>query len=152
MSREVLVLNASYEPLSHVSWEKAVRLVFKGKAYVHESVEGKYIHHKGEPIMEWPKTVILSKYATIPYIYGPTPFSKHGVLKRDNYTCAYCLGKADTVEHILPQSTHPELARDWENCVAACFDCNNKKQDKPLSATGMKLLIQPYTPHGVRRR
>jgi len=34
----------------------------------------------------------------------------------------------------------------WENCVAACFDCNNKKADRALKHSGLKLMRQPKVP------
>ena len=152
MSNDVLVLNASYEPLTRVSWQRAAKLVFSGKTVVTEAHDDKFIRHKGEEVMEWPKTILLTRYIRVPYIYKELPYTKAGVLKRDNYLCVYCLGKADTVEHILPQSTHPELARDWMNTVAACFDCNNKRGDRPLSETSLVMQFEPHIPFGVRRK
>ena len=50
------------------------------------------------------------------------------VLKRDNYTCAYCGLDANQVDHIIPRSaggTH-----DLDNLVACCKQCNTRKGSK----------------------
>lgn len=56
--------------------------------------------------------------------------------------CAYCerpmditrcnTANAPTIEHLLPVSKYPELAKDIFNMVCACRECNNKKADMPL--------------------
>ena len=50
------------------------------------------------------------------------------VLRRDAYTCAYCGGVADQVDHVWPKSRGGEDT--LENCVAACKECNYAKRDK----------------------
>jgi alpha-D-ribose 1-methylphosphonate 5-phosphate C-P lyase len=47
------------------------------------------------------------------------------VLKRDNYTCAYCGLDANQVDHVISRKdggTH-----DLDNLVACCALCNSKK-------------------------
>jgi 5-methylcytosine-specific restriction enzyme A len=50
------------------------------------------------------------------------------VLARDGHACQIggprCRGRANTVHHILPSSTHPELFWDPSNLQAACGACN----------------------------
>jgi 5-methylcytosine-specific restriction endonuclease McrA len=50
------------------------------------------------------------------------------VLVRDGYSCQVrgprCRGHANTVHHVLPSSTHPELFWDPSNLQAACHSCN----------------------------
>ena len=150
-SEKVLVLNASYEFLTHISWQRAVRLVVVGKAVIDEAEEGKVVRHKNG-VLPWPKVIRLIKYIRVPYSFGPMPFSKNGVLKRDNYLCAYCGKQADTVDHIKPQSRWPELSRDWMNLVASCYPCNSKKDDRTPNEAHMVLRFQPYVPVGIRRR
>jgi uncharacterized protein (TIGR02646 family) len=52
------------------------------------------------------------------------------VLKRDDYTCAYCGRHANTVDHITPLAHDPTMAYDSSNLVAACTRCNSAKQDR----------------------
>lgn len=150
-TKPVLVLNASYEPLARVTWQRAIKLVVSEKAVIDEEVEGKVVHHK-DGAMPWPSVIRLVRYVKVPYIYGEEPWTKNGVMRRDKYICIFCGKKADTVEHLLPQSRWPELARDWKNTAAACFKCNNKKSDRTLEESGMTTRYETFVPMGVRRR
>ena len=47
------------------------------------------------------------------------------VLKRDNYTCAYCGLDANQVDHIIPRASGG--THDLDNLVACCKTCNSKK-------------------------
>jgi HNH endonuclease len=49
--------------------------------------------------------------------------NKQKILERDLYICAYCLGSATEVEHVVPWNwTHNN---DEDNLVASCKDCNS---------------------------
>lgn len=76
-------------------------------------------------------------------------------LRQDfEYTCALCLlHESDlaplgvegtglfTVEHIEPQSTRPDLAEAYRNCLYACRFCNTRRGDLPVRrADGARLL------------
>jgi 5-methylcytosine-specific restriction endonuclease McrA len=47
------------------------------------------------------------------------------VLERDGWTCVYCHGPADTVDHIIPVSQGGPGTED--NLVAACRSCNSRR-------------------------
>ena len=53
------------------------------------------------------------------------------VLKRDNYTCAYCGGPGNEADHIIPRVRGGDDS--LENLVCACRECNNKKGKKDIS-------------------
>ena len=62
--------------------------------------------------------------------------AKDAFLKSVSHVCHYCgiktIRKANqvnstTVDHILPQSTHPHLKRDPSNFVVSCGSCNRAK-------------------------
>ena len=65
------------------------------------------------------------------------------VIAASGFICFYCGGVADTADHILPVSKHPELALDIMNMVACCRSCNSKKGSKPQ---GVFLHRQPTPP------
>ncbi len=48
------------------------------------------------------------------------------VLQRDDWTCHYCGGPADTVDHVIPRSAGG-APYDPNNTVAACRSCNSAK-------------------------
>ena len=51
------------------------------------------------------------------------------VLKRDDYTCAYCSKPANTVDHVVPLARGGDKY-DTNNLVAACTACNSAKRDR----------------------
>lgn len=55
------------------------------------------------------------------------------VLERDGYSCAYCGGQADSVDHIIPRAAWPADqpgVDDLTNLVACCTPCNSRKGSK----------------------
>lgn len=52
-------------------------------------------------------------------------FYRNLVLKRDNWTCAYCAKPADQVDHVIPRH-HGGLDLP-SNLVASCSYCNHMK-------------------------
>jgi hypothetical protein len=48
------------------------------------------------------------------------------VLARDNHTCRYCQGQADTVDHLIALKNGGDPL-DPENMAAACRKCNSSK-------------------------
>ena len=51
-------------------------------------------------------------------------------------------------DHVLPLSRGG--GNSWENVVASCSPCNNRKGDRLPREAGMKLLAQPKEPNYVR--
>ena len=137
----VLVLNASYEPLHKVDVRHAVRMLVRGVAVVEEAVEGRSIGH-----FPLPRVLRLVRYVTMRWRYGQRPaWSKHGLRRRDGGRCGYCgSARAGTVDHIVPRSRGG--ATDWENTVLACGPCNTRKRDRTPVEAGMRLLLAPRVP------
>ena len=83
--------------------------------------------------------------------HGPLGYVDYKSFKpwlRDEFAfrCVYCLvrerwypNRADSfsVEHVLPQSTYPQLVVDYANLVYACITCNSFKRDQ--------ILLDPLT-------
>lgn len=143
MSASVIVYNlGGQEILGRVSLTHAITMIHKHKARIKEAIEGE--HFGPFPV---PKAVELLRYVYARWKYdrtGVVPFNKRGVLRRDNFTCAYCGGKANTVDHVLPRWKGNALT--WENAVAACQPCNGKKGGRSPREAGMKLLFTPRIP------
>lgn len=143
MSATVIVYNqGGQEALNRVSLTHAIKMIHQGKARILKSIAGEYFGP-----YERPTAVELVRYVFAKWKYSRTgviPFSKRGVLRRDGFICGYCGGKASTVDHVKPKSKG--FPASWENSVAACQPCNNKKGDRFLEQSGMTLNIQPYKP------
>ncbi|MEI7811086.1 MAG: HNH endonuclease, partial [Ignavibacteria bacterium] len=142
----MLVLNQSYEPLSICNVRKAVILIILNKAQTVSGKADKYLHSSYKSIT-WPSVIRLNKFVPVPY--RKVIVTRKNILKRDQYKCSYC-GRGDlalTVDHIIPKSRGGE--ETWENLVAACIVCNNRKSDKTLEESDLKLRIKPYKPNHI---
>lgn len=140
-----LVLNAGYEPLAVVSFRRALMLVLNQKATVLEQNEALRVH-SANGAYELPSVILLSRYVRVPG-GRHIPVSRRGVLRRDAHRCAYCQRSANTIDHVQPKSRGG--ADTWENLVACCLRCNNKKGDKTLAEIGWSLSFTPRMPHGT---
>ncbi|QLY30295.1 HNH endonuclease [Nocardia huaxiensis] len=145
--RRVLLLNATYEPLTALSARRAIVLLICDKAdTVHDNPEGPVVHSAGTSVA-LPSVIRLRTYVRVPY-RARVPMTRAALMHRDRFRCAYCGGKAETIDHVIPRSRGG--AHSWENCVASCAPCNHRKADKLLSELGWQLhhpLESPKGPH-----
>ncbi|CAD5927564.1 HNH endonuclease [Planktothrix tepida] len=136
----VLVLNASYEPLNITTWRRAVILLLKEKA---EQVEhnGKFIF----PDFPFPTVIRLRHYVRVPY--KDIPLTRRNILHRDSHSCQYCGYTGDdlTLDHVIPRSRGG--GDSWENLVSACVQCNVRKGSRTPKEAGMTLRIPPRKPY-----
>jgi 5-methylcytosine-specific restriction endonuclease McrA len=142
----VLVLNATYEPLSIVSVQRAVVLLLKEKAELSEAAAERL--HAARTSLPVPLVIRLVYYVRIPRQVTLAP-SRNSVLLRDNNTCQYCgatPGRANlTLDHVVPRSRGGDST--WDNVVAACRTCNIRKGDRTPEEAGMALRKRPGRPH-----
>jgi len=137
----VLVLNATYEPVHVTAAKRAIVLVLKGVA----SAEEHSHHHVHSPsaALKVPSVIRLHEYRRIPY--QTRALSRKNILMRDRNTCQFCgrvMPAAElTLDHITPRSRGGDSS--WENLVACCHPCNNRKGDRLPDEANMKLLKQP---------
>ncbi|GAA2000228.1 HNH endonuclease [Brevibacterium samyangense] len=139
---KTLVLNAGYEPMSVVSFRRAVVLVLSGKATV-LAAEDDALVRSANLAMEQPSVILLTRYVKPPRGRSVS-LSRRGVLRRDRNRCAYCGGHATTVDHVLPRSRGG--INTWENLVACCRECNNRKSNRTPEEMGWRLRITPREP------
>jgi 5-methylcytosine-specific restriction endonuclease McrA len=138
-----VILNSDYTYLNSVSWQKAIKLLCKGKATVLKYTD--IVVNTAENIaMKVPAVMKLVKLIRTIY-RTKVPFSKKNIMIRDNFTCQYCGKKTElTIDHVLPVSRGGKTT--FENCVAACKECNGRKGDKRPSEINMFLKKQPSAP------
>ena len=137
----VLVLNASYEPINVCAARRALVLVLKGVARAEES--SVLIVHGHRHSLPMPSVIRLLEYRRIPQ--QTRALSRKNILMRDRYTCQYCHRSLPsnelTLDHVMPRSRKGESS--WENLVACCVGCNNRKGNRTPDEAGMKLAKQP---------
>lgn len=145
---EVLLLNATYEPLCVVSTRRALVLVLADKVDIVLQDDERVVRsvHLEVPV---PSVVRLRAFVRVPY-RTRSAVTRRGVLRRDAYRCAYCRDrKATTVDHVIPTSRGGP--NTWENVVAACEPCNSRKGDRLVRELGWQPRFEPTVPLVTRR-
>ncbi|MFJ5226200.1 HNH endonuclease [Streptomyces sp. NPDC088400] len=140
--RDTLVLNASFEPLSTVTLNRAVVLVLQDKAVVEQAHPALRVRAAAVELPV-PRVIRLCRFVRVPF-RRQAPWSRRGVLIRDQHRCAYCGRRATTVDHVVPRSRGG--ADSWLNTVASCAEDNHRKADRTPEQAGMPLLYQPFVP------
>jgi 5-methylcytosine-specific restriction endonuclease McrA len=147
MSR-VLLLTQSFVPHKVVPWERAVTMVYTGKAEVVETTD-EVIYKSGPRTILMPSVVRLLK--GISGMKRAVKFSRINVFTRDGFRCCYCGSPKKTGElnydHVVPRDQGGRTV--WENIVAACYPCNSRKANKTPEQAGMKLLRRPNKPKSL---
>jgi len=140
-----IILNGDYTFLNVVDWKRAICLIVKGKVEVLKYSERVLKNCDGSVIMNIPLVMRLIKLIRTIY-RSKVPFSKKNVFVRDGMTCVYCGIKSTrlTIDHVYPLAMGGKT--NFENCVAACKPCNNKKGRRTPSQAKMFLKRQPYAP------
>jgi 5-methylcytosine-specific restriction endonuclease McrA len=99
-----------------------------------------------------PSVIRLLEYRRIPH--QTRALSRKNILMRDRYTCQYChrtMPSSElTLDHVVPRSRAGETT--WENLVACCHPCNNRKGNRTPDEAGMKLarMPRPFSLHTSR--
>jgi 5-methylcytosine-specific restriction endonuclease McrA len=141
LQKPVLVLNASYEPINVCAARRALVLVLKGVASAEEM--STLAIHSTRRAHGVPSVIRLLEYRRIPH--QTRALSRKNILMRDRYTCQYChrtLPSSElTLDHVIPRSRAGETA--WENLVACCNPCNNRKGNRTPEEAGFRLVKTP---------
>ncbi len=141
----MLVLNASFEPLHIVSIQRAIILVLKDKAEVIEAAEARIRSENLD--VDMPLVIRLVYYVRVPHRLL-LPLTRRTILARDQYSCQYCGAQPPkgqlTLDHVVPRSRGGK--HTWENVVAACIPCNQRKRDRRPEEAGLALVAQPEAP------
>ena len=138
--RRVLLLNITYEPLTTVGLHRAVCLVLGDKAeIVHDDAGGRCCTPPRSRLAA-PSVIRLRRYVRIPH-RSRVPLTRAALMRRDNYLCAYCGVKADTIDHVIPRSRGGLHA--WENCVASCNTVQPPQGRPPGRGTRLDAALRP---------
>lgn len=155
--RKCLVLNADYNPLSIIEWEKAltwhIKYINNPKYgieildfYKNDYISG--VNNKKYPIPCIAKTKRFFKINN-----QSVNFSRKNIYIRDNYTCQYCNQQYEnnllTYDHVIPKSkwSSESSPTSWTNIVTACVYCNRKKGNRTPKQANMPLTKLPIKPN-----
>ena len=135
MLAPALLLNADFRPLrpyplSLLSGRDTIYGLLKGThapvAFYDREVRSPSI------TIQLPSVVALRRYRAVPSVPA---FTRFNVFLRDRFRCQYCGGRFDsrdlTFDHVVPRCAGGPT--DWTNIVAACLDCNARKDAKHLN-------------------
>lgn len=153
MNRRVLVLNASFEVLSFITWERAVTHLVTGVARVLDSDPDTVIRSAGGMEIPYPVSIIMVNYVHVDWSRTSVQeelAAKSAILSRDGFMCMYCGEAGSTIDHIIPQSRGGE--NTWYNLTCACQQCNSLKADRTPEEAGMSLIREPFKPELEDRR
>ncbi|MGD9696509.1 MAG: HNH endonuclease [Thermoleophilia bacterium] len=142
MAQQVLVLNATYEPINVCSLQRAVVLVLKNKAEVLERAARKL--RTATATYAYPLVIRLVYFVRVPR-HESRRISRRAVFARDDWTCQYCGATAHlTVDHVVPRSRGGHSS--WENVVTSCAPCNLRKGDRLPAEIDMHPRNAPRAP------
>ncbi len=142
----VLVLNASYEPLRIVSWQRAILLLLGRKIDVLDFSDIEV--HSPSLTLKLPSVVIMKSYILGRRIRRVARFSRQHVFMRDGHRCQYCHDvfspKDLTLDHVVPVVRGGK--KTWSNIVTCCGDCNQKKGCRTPQEAGFYSFKMPTEP------
>lgn len=143
---QTLVLNQGYEPLSIVSWQRAMKLYCLGKAELVEQYSDLPPLRSQYVTIEVPAVIRFTN--RVRRNYQVVRFKREYLFGRDSYRCQYCFehfpASKLTQDHVIPRSRGGR--RRWENIVTACVPCNQRKGDRLPHEAGMTLRRKPRKP------
>ena len=146
LKSKVLLLNASYEPLSICDAKHAFLLIFGGKAVA-------VAHHPELRIRTITETFPLPSVVRLTVFvhirYRMAALNRKNIFQRDGFRCQYCGSKEYplTIDHMLPRSRGGEDS--WENLITACRPCNTRKGNRTPLEAGMNPLLKPGRPGNI---
>lgn len=127
MTANVLLLNATYEPLRVISVRRAIGLLSRGAV---EGLDGVAAQLRTPTtVFKVPSVVRLHYYVRVPR--RRAKWSRRAILSRDLFTCVYCGAQAGdrrhgkvltrtsfTIDHLIPRSRGG--GNTWGNTACAC--------------------------------
>ena len=142
---DVIVLNADYGYLHSISWQEAICLLFKDVAVT--IIESGKKARSAYLTMTIPEVIVLKKQVRTKF-KKEVPWSRHAMFLRDGFACQYCgteqAQRHLTVDHVIPRAQGGKTS--FDNCVTACYECNQIKGDKTPRQSQMRLAREPYHP------
>ena len=142
----VLVLNASFEPVRVIPWQKAMQLLFQGKVEVLEQYEREI--RTVTLTFKLPSVLRLLRYIPSARRKSVVRFSRANIFMRDKCTCQYCGRKRArhelTLDHVIPAVQGGK--KTWDNIVTACIQCNQRKGGRTPAEANMHLIEKPSCP------
>lgn len=143
----VLVLNASFEPLGVIGWQRAITLMVSGVVdLIEPDASGRVVHSAGGLEIAYPAVVRCRRMVPSPR-GRPVPWSRQNLRIRDRGVCQVvgCERPGNSIDHLQPISRGGASA-SWFNTALMCSRMNQAKSDKTLDEVGWRLKRPPRPP------
>tara|TARA_R100001591_G_scaffold115659_2_gene131484 strand:+ start:272 stop:805 length:534 start_codon:yes stop_codon:yes gene_type:complete len=141
---KTLKLDISYRPIEIVDAVEALVLCLIGKAQAIENYKNEI--KSVSDSFRLPAVIVLKRF--VKYHFKVVSASRREIILRDNNTCQYCNlelpSEKLTLDHIMPKSKGGK--NTWDNLVASCKKCNQKKGNRTPEQANMKLINKPVRP------
>lgn len=154
MEARILRLNLAGQPIEWLNWRQGVCLYARDLVswtlggVVRQVRGGKSRISGNASIIRLPAIMACGGDRLTPVRVNP-PLNNLALFHRDSFQCLYCgnffLTEDLSRDHVQPTSRGGE--DKWENVVAACKRCNQRKGNYLLSEISMSLLALPYRPN-----
>jgi len=154
MEARILRLNMAGQPIEWISWKETACLYSRG--LIGWTLGGEVKRARGgfsrltgrRTELSLPAIIACEGEKLAPMRVKP-PLTNSALFYRDNCQCMYCGGYFEFTQlsrdHVHPSSRGGD--DKWENVVAACKRCNQRKGDSLLSEINMELIALPYRPN-----
>lgn len=120
-------------------------MVMNDRASVVEYRKDCFVHSATEKFPV-PSVIAIGRYVKKARV--SLKVTRKNLFVRDDYTCQYCDKRFTkpnlTIDHVTPKSAGGP--KTWENIVAACKKCNQKKANKLPREAGMFPTNPPRQP------
>lgn len=146
---QTLLLNATFEPVQVIDWQRAMTLLCCGKVEV-------VAEHDREVravtfSFRLPSVVRLLRFVKIRRRSDYVPFTRANIYARDGHACQYCRAVfADedlTFDHVVPAAQGG--GKTWQNIATCCVECNRRKANRTPAEAGMTLARTPTRPRAT---
>lgn len=154
MEARILRLNLAGQPVEWLNWREGVCLYARDLVSwtlggVVRQVKGGRSRDTGmQSAIMLPAIMACGGERLTPIRLQP-PLTNKALFHRDNFQCMYCgdyfHAEQLSRDHVNPTSRGGEDR--WENVVAACKRCNQRKGNALLSEIDMPLVALPYRPN-----
>ncbi len=154
MEPRILRLNIAGQPIEWLTWKESACIYARGLVawslggIVRKVKGGKSRLSGKQSVLLLPSIIACDGGRLAPLRIQP-PLTNRSLFQRDNFQCLYCgfhfPQEQLSRDHVQPISRQGEDR--WENVVAACKRCNQRKGNRLLTEIDMPLLALPYRPN-----
>ena len=144
MDMKALKLDSAYRPLEVIDAIEALVMCIVGKALAVETYEQKI----SSPSKSFDLPAVIVLKTVVKFRLTTVACNRSNIIWRDSNQCQYCANHFPddklTMDHVIPKSRGG--TNSWENLVAACRKCNQKKGSRTTKESGMYPLKKPIKP------